>query len=122
MYDYLNRFVKDWKDEDLLKVLGKLPGHELVGDTWAQIIAAVGVDGFVRLAMTMPDKDVHIPSLFSILTVLSAECIVEKANVMPLEEAKQAVLGKLELNEVNDFVDRLRTDAASVKADTDTES
>lgn len=122
MYDYLNRFVKDWKDEDLLRILGKLPGHKLVGDTWAQIIAAVGVDGFVRLAMTMPDKDVHIPSLFSILTVLSAECIVEKANVMPLEEAKQAVLGKLELNEVNDLVDRLRTDAASVKADTDTES
>ena len=41
---------------------------------------------------------------------------------MPLDDAKQAVLGKLELNEVNDLVDRLRTDAASVKADTNTES
>lgn len=122
MYDYLNRFVKDWKDEDLLRVLGKLPGHELVGDTWAQIIAAVGVDGFVRLAMTMPDKDVHIPSLFSILTVLSAECIVEKAEHMSLEDAKQAVLGKLELNEVNDLVDRLRTASVTAETDTDTES
>ena len=122
MYDYLNKFVKDWKDEDLLRVLGKLPGHELVGDTWAQIIAAVGVDGFARLAMTMPDKDVHIPSLFSILTVLSAECIVEKAKVMPLEDAKQAVLGKLELNEVNDLVDRLRTASVTAETDTDTES
>lgn len=122
MYDYLNRFVKDWKDEDLLRVLGKLPEHELVGDTWAQIIAAVGVDGFVRLAMTMPDKDVHIPSLFSILTVLSAECIVEKAEHMPLEDAKQAVLGKLELNEVNDLVDRLRTASVTAETDTDTES
>ena len=122
MYDYLNRFVKDWKDEDLLRVLGKLPGHELVGDTWAQIIAAVGVDGFVRLAMTMPNKDVHIPSLFSILTVLSAECIVGKAEHMPLEDAKQAVLGKLELNEVNDLVDRLRTASVTAETDTDTES
>ena len=122
MYDYLNKFVKDWKDEDLLRILGKLPGHELVGDIWAQIIAAVGVDGFARLAMTMPDKDVHIPSLFSILTVLSAECIVEKAKVMPLEDAKQAVLGKLELNEVNDLVNRLRTASVTAETDTDTES
>lgn len=122
MYDYLNRFVKDWKDEELLRVLGKLPGHELVGDTWAQIIATVGVNGFVRLAMTMPDKDIHIPSLFSILTVLSAECIVEKAEHMPLEDAKQAVLGKLELNEVNDLVDRLRTASVTAETDTDTES
>ena len=122
MYDYLNKFVKDWKDEDLLRILGKLPGHALVGDTWAQIIAAVGVDGFARLAMTMPDKDVHIPSLFSILTVLSAECIVEKAKVMPLEDAKHAVLGKLELNEVNDLVNRLRTASVTAETDTDTES
>lgn len=122
MYDYLNRFVKDWKDEDLLKVLGSLPEHELVGDTWARMIAAVGVDGFVRLAMTMPDTDVKIPSLFQILAVFSAECIVEKAKTMPLEDAKQAVLGKLELNEVNAIVDRLRTASAVAETDTDTEA
>lgn len=117
MYDYLNRFVKDWKDEDLLRVLGSLPEHQLIGDTWARMIAAVGVDGFVRLAMTMPDTDVKIPSLFQILTVFSAECIAEKAKTMPLDDAKQLVLGKLELNEVNVIVNRLR--AASITAETD---
>ena len=122
MYDYLNKFVKDWKDEDLLRVLGRLPEHELVGDSWARIISAVGVDGFMRLAMTMPGAEIQIPSLFQILTVLSAECIVEKAKTMPLEDAKQLVLGKLELNEVNVLVDRLRTDAASAEAVADTES
>ena len=122
MYDYLNKFVKDWKDEDLLRVLGKLPEHELVGDSWARIISAVGVDGFMRLAMTLPGAEIQIPSLFQILTVLSAECIVEKAKTMPLDDAKQLVLGKLELNEVNALVDRLRTDAASAEAVADTES
>ena len=122
MYEYLNRFVKDWKDEELLAVLSKLPEHELIGSTWAKIIAAVGVDGFVRLALTLPNTDVKIPSLFSILTVLSAECIVEKSKTMSITDAKQAVLGKLELKEVDDLVDKLRSTTTATKTNTDTES
>ena len=121
MYEYLNRFVKDWKDDELLAVLSKLPEHEIIGSTWAKIIAAIGVDGFVKLAMTLPSTDVHIPSLFEILTVLSAECIVEKSKSMSLPDAKQAVLGKLELKEVDDLVDRLRavTDAPETNSNTE---
>ena len=122
MYDYLNKFVKDWKDDDLIHVLSQLPEHKIIGSSWAKLIASVGVDGFMRLAMTMPNEDVHIPSLFSILTVLSAECIAEKAKTMPLSEAKQLVLGKLELNEVNGIVDRLRTVTDDAETVTDTES
>lgn len=122
MYEYLNRFVKDWKDEELLAVLSKLPEHELIGSTWAKIIAAVGVDGFVRLALTLPNTDVKIPSLFSILTVLSAECIVEKSKTMALTDAKQAVLGKLELKEVDDLVDKLRSTTTATEVSTNTES
>lgn len=122
MYEYLNRFVKDWKDEELLAVLSKLPEHELIGSTWAKIIAAVGVDGFVRLSLTLPNTDVKIPSLFSILTVLSAECIVEKSKTMSITDAKQAVLGKLELKEVDDLVDKLRSTATATETNPNTES
>lgn len=121
MYEYLDRFIADWKDDDLVSVLSKLPEHGKECNTWSAIIAAVGVDGFMKLSMTLPNKQVTIPSLYEILTVFAAEGIVEKSKTMPIEEAKRIVLGNLQLKEVDDYVSRLQaiTDTATDVVDTE---
>lgn len=121
MYEYLDRFIADWKDDDLISVLSKLPEHSVETNTWAAIIAAVGVDGFMKLSMTLPNKQVTIPSLYEILTVFAAEGIIEKSKTMPIEEAKRVVLGNLQLKEVDDYVERLQaiTDVNTDVVDTE---
>lgn len=121
MYEYLDRFIADWKDDDLVSVLSKLPEHSVETNTWSAIIAAVGVDGFMKLSMTLPNKQVTIPSLYEILIVFAAECIVEKTKTMPLSEAKKTVLGNLQLKEVDDYVERLQaiTDVNTDVVDTE---
>jgi hypothetical protein len=109
MYEYLDRFIADWKDDDLVSVLSKLPERSEHLNTWSAIIAAVGVDGFMKLSMTLPNKQISIPSLYEILTVFASECINEKCKTMSLSEAKQTVLGNLTLKEVDAYVDRLQT-------------
>lgn len=121
MYEYLDRFIADWKDDDLISVLSKLPEHGNECNTWSAIIAAVGVDGFMKLSMTLPNKQVTIPSLYEILTVFAAEGIIEKSKTMPIEEAKRVVLGNLQLKEVDDYVERLQaiTDVNTDVVDTE---
>lgn len=121
MYEYLDRFIADWKDDDLVSVLSKLPEHSVETNTWSAIIAAVGVDGFMKLSMTLPNKQITMPSLYEILIVFAAECIVEKAKTMPLSEAKKTVLGNLQLKEVDDYVERLQaiTDVNTDVVDTE---
>lgn len=121
MYEYLDRFIADWKDDDLISVLSKLPEHGVETNTWSAIIAAVGVDGFMKLSMTLPNKQITIPALYEILTVFAAEGIIEKSKTMPIEEAKRVVLGNLQLKEVDDYVERLQaiTDVNTDVVDTE---
>jgi hypothetical protein len=113
MYQYFNQFTKDWKPDNLIEVLARLPEYGTVGETWKKLIAAVGVEGFVHLAINFPNQEVRIPSIYEILIMFAAQEIVVEMKSKSREEAFKAVLGELQLKEVEDIVERLQADAKS---------
>lgn len=108
MYGYLDRFVADWKEDELIGVLSKLPYADLAISDWTTLIASIGVPNFIHLTVYMPGKEIKIPSLFEVLAIIAAQGILEKAKEMPLEKAKKHVLGELEIEEIDILVARLQ--------------
>lgn len=110
MYQYLDKFTEDWTSDDLIAILGSLPEeYKLDVSAWAPVIACVGVQGFLHLCAVFPNQPVKFPSLFELLAVFAAKEIVLKMKTMSRKEATQAVLGTLQLKEVDRIVDRLCT-------------
>lgn len=119
MYEYLDRFVSHWSDDDLIAVLSKLPANPVIGEDWAALIAAVGVKNFLHLSLTIPGKEIKIPSLFEILCVVAAEGIAEKSKEIGLEAAKDFVLGELDIKEVDELVYELQAAEKPLEASND---
>lgn len=110
MYQYLDKFTEDWSSEDLIQILGSLPEeYRLDVSAWAPVISCVGVQGFLHLCAVFPNQPVKFPSLFELLAVFAAKEIVLKMETMSRTEATRAVLGTLQLKEVDRLVDRLCT-------------
>lgn len=116
MYGYLDRFVKDWSEDDLIAVLSRLPYSNVADKDWAALIAAIGVQNFIHLSLILSGKEIRIPTLFEVLSVIAAEGIVEKSKSMPLDRAKKHILGELEIKEIDQLVERLQ----SAEGSTDT--
>lgn len=113
MYKYFDQFTKDWRADNLIEVLAKLPEYGTVGETWKKLIAAVGVQGFIHLAINFPNQQVRIPSIYEILTLFAAQEIVVEMKSKSREEAFNAVLGELKIKEVEAIVDRLQAASES---------
>jgi hypothetical protein len=113
MYQYFDQFTKDWRPENLIEVLARLPEYGKVGETWKNLIAAVGVEGFVHLAINFPNQEVKIPSIYEILIMFAAQEIVVEMKSKSREEAFNAVLGELKIKEVEEIVDRLQATSES---------
>lgn len=110
MYQYLDKFTEDWTSDDLIQILGSLPEeYRLDVSAWAPVIACVGVQGFLHLCAVFPNQPVKFPSLFELLAVFAAKEIVIKMETMSRKDATKAVLGTLQLREVDRLVDRLCT-------------